>query len=548
MNVEAVNQNIHINQIGYRTNDKKVAIINGKVDSFNIIEKETGKSIFSGKTSGGIFDESSGDTLFYCDFTDVKENGTYYVSVPGFGRSYYFNIDNHVYKDVKNSMLKALFYQRCGMELEEKHAGLWKHSVCHVQDAYVYEQVEKTMDGTGGWHDAGDYGKYTVSGAYAVAYLLYAYKLFPDAFRDEINIPESGNGVPDILNEARYELEWLLKMQDEFTGGVSHKLTSKLFPDDLNVGSKAPLPENDISDLYLFPISSMATADFAAIMALSADIYKPVDKEFSEKCLAAAEKAWVWLSNNKDIVKFYNPPDVNTGRFGDTNDKDERYWAAAELYHVTGKKEYHEYFISSFNNDNIEPGFMWRDVGGFGDISYLLTDINKVSYTVYKEIKYRLISMADSLYSESMKNGYLISLPSDAYIWGSNSILMNAAVYLIIAGILTGEDRYIQVSQYHLHNLFGQNALNQCYVTGIGSKPVRNPHHRPSFADDIEQPVPGLVSAGPNQTLQDKNARLLLQGKPPARCFIDDASSFSTNENSIYWNTQAVFVSGYFDK
>ena len=156
--------------------------------------------------------------------------------------------------------------------------------------------------------------------------------------------------------------------------------------------------------------------------------------------------------------------------------------------------------------------------------------------------------MADSLYSESMKNGYLISLPSDAYIWGSNSILMNAAVYLIIAGILTGEDRYIQVSQYHLHNLFGQNALNQCYVTGIGSKPVRNPHHRPSFADDIEQPVPGLVSAGPNQTLQDKNARLLLQGKPPARCFIDDASSFSTNENSIYWNTQAVFVSGYFDR
>jgi endoglucanase len=372
-NSEVVNENIHVNQIGYRPHDKKEVIINGKDGEFSVIDEESGEIVFSGKAVGGASDEASGDTVYYGDFTSVIEPGTYYILMPDFGRSYSFKVDNHVYKEAKNSLLKALYFQRCGIALEEKHAGQWNHAACHLQKGKVYGNDSITLDGSGGWHDAGDYGKYSVAGVYAVAYLLFAYQFFPDAFKEELNIPESGNGIPDILNEARFQLDWLLKMQDKNSGGVYHKLTSKRFPDELKVDEKIIMPEDDTLDLYFFPISSSATGDFAAVMALASRIYRRFDEKFSGKCLQAAEKAWEWLSNNLELVGFSNPPGVITGRYGDDNDKDERYWAAAELYSTTGKQAYHEYFIAAFKNDDVEEGLMWRHVGGFGNIAYLFT-------------------------------------------------------------------------------------------------------------------------------------------------------------------------------
>jgi endoglucanase len=545
--IEMLNENIHINQIGYRTKDKKVAIINGRDSEFSIIDEESGTEVLSGRTEGGAYDEASGDTVYYADFSSIQGPGTYYLRIRDFGRSYSFKVGDNIYGDIKRSLLKAFYYQRCGIELEEKHAGLWRHAACHLNNGHVYGHKGKMLDGTGGWHDAGDYGKYTVPGAYAAAYLLLAYEFFPDAFKEEINIPESGNGIPDILNESRFELDWLLKMQDESTGGVYHKLTSLVFPDDLIRDRGITMPEGDTLDLYFFPVSSAATADFAAVMALASRIYSKFDGEFSAKCLQAAEKAWRWLSGNKEPVKFSNPPGVTTGRYGDDNDSDERYWAAAELYRTTGKKEYHEYFIASFEREHIDIGFMWRHVGGMGKIAYLFTDIDKVNKTIYEEIKSEFTDMADTLADMSIKDGYRLSLPPEAYIWGSNIIVSNVAFYLIIAGMINLDDRYVQAIQDHLHYLLGRNALNQCYITGAGSKPIRNPHHRPSEGDGIEEPVPGLVSGGPNVSLQDEYARSRVKGNPPARCFVDHALSFATNEITIYWNAPAVFVAGYFD-
>jgi len=536
-----INEMIHINQIGYRPQDKKVFIVNGKDGAFEVVDVVNNEVVFAGQVSGPVSDPSSGDEVYYGDFSSVTKAGEYYISMPGFGRSYSFAVKEHVYKDVKNGLLKAFYFQRCGTALEEKHAGPWKHGACHTKEGIIYGQEDKRLDGTGGWHDAGDYGRYVVPAAKALADLLLAYEFFPDAFAEEINIPESGNGVPDILNECRYELEWLFKMQDQESGGVYHKLTTKHF-------CGMVMPEEDAADLYFLPISSTATGTFAAVMAMAARIYKPFDGGFAARCLSAAEKAWGWLRRNPDFIGYQNPPDVWTGGYGDRTDRDERFWAAAELYRTTGEEQYHESFKESYgeNFDKYELG--WAPVGGYGTIAYLFTPEERTDGEIRRELLSGFLKRAEELVVRSQEDGYGISLGYNEYRWGSNMNVCNNAMHLILAHMLRPNDEYIQAAQAHLHYILGRNALDQCYVTGFGSKPVMAPHHRPSEADGIVDPVPGLLSGGPNSGLQDRDARRHLQGQPPSRCFIDVMGSFSTNEITIYWNSPAVFVAGYFDQ
>lgn len=187
-------------------------------------------------------------------------------------------------------------------------------------------------------HDAGDYGKYTVAAAKALADLLLAYDLYPSAFKEEIPLPETDGITPDILHECRFELDWLLKMQDLETGGVYHKLTTLNFP-ALDV-----MPEDDLESQYFTAVSATATGAFAAIMALASRIFKPFDPEFSALSLERANKAWQWLLDHPVVPGFKNPQEVTTGEYGDSDDRDERYWAAAELFRTTGEATYHQAF------------------------------------------------------------------------------------------------------------------------------------------------------------------------------------------------------------
>ena len=183
--------------------------------------------------------------------------------------SYSFEINDEVYKPVHLGMLRALYYNRCGCQLLEKHAGIYHHGTCHNDKVLRWNDHQYRIECSGGWHDAGDYGRYITPGAVTIGHLLYAYKLYPNAFEESMNIPESGNGIADVLNECRYELEWMLKMQTK-DGGVYHKLTSWNHVDFI-------MPEEDQDPFYLFEISSLATADFCAIMALSYRVFKEVD-------------------------------------------------------------------------------------------------------------------------------------------------------------------------------------------------------------------------------------------------------------------------------
>ena len=183
---------------------------------------------------------------------------------------------------------------------------------------------------TGGWHDAGDYGKYVGPGAVTVGHLLYTHLLFPEGCKANLNIPESGNGVPDILNEARYELEWLLKMQRE-DGAFYHKLTKARFAPFI-------MPEEDRETEYLMPVSHCATAAACACLALGYRVYGKYDPAFAERMLIQARRAWNWLIEHPDFVPFTNPDGVRTGQYGERTDRDDRFWAACELYASTGEE------------------------------------------------------------------------------------------------------------------------------------------------------------------------------------------------------------------
>lgn len=266
------------NQIGYHTNATKTAVFSNAGDEteFSVINADTGKVVYTGKLSKESYCNFSGENNRTGDFTAVNKAGKYYISCGSLDNSYTFEISDSVYNSVLDDSVRMLYLQRCGCEVQDDTFG---HKACHTDKATVYG-TDKKIDVSGGWHDAGDYGRYTITGAKTVADLLYAYNNSPSLFSDNIGIDESGNGIPDVLDEARYEIEWLLKMQDS-SGGVYHKVTCASFPSYV-------MHEYETDELIVTPVSTTATADFCGTMALTYEIYQNIDSDFAEKCLSSA--------------------------------------------------------------------------------------------------------------------------------------------------------------------------------------------------------------------------------------------------------------------
>lgn len=535
---QEVSGDIHIDQLGYRNNDKKIAVINGQYDKFEIIDAGSKNVAFSGKTEGKVKDVSSEDTVCYADFSAVTVPGSYYINIPGLGRSYTFLIGENVYDNAADSLVKALYYQRCGSTLEEKYAGDYQHAACHLSKAVLYQDGAKEIDTTGGWHDAGDYGKYIVPTAVTASHLMLAYEFYPESFGNSESIPESGNHLPDILDEAKYGIAWMLKMQEPVSGGVYHKVTSKDFPDSMT------MPQEDLDLQYVMPISTTATADFAAATALAARIFGEFDPSFSQKCLEASKRAWGWLQANKNFVAFKNPQDMSTGEYGDDDSgADEITWAAAELFRTTGEKAYNDYFMQNYKSNGF--GLGWQSVSGFAAIAYLFNDSTLVDGKKSEEIRSGWLAKADMFVSTAKNDGYLLAMHKMEYNWGSNMNVTNHAIHLLVADKLNNSPEYTETAENCAHYLLGRNTLDQSYITGLGSKQVMQPAHRPSMGDGAAKPVPGLVVGGPDAALEDDVAKEKLAGLSPAQCYIDDMNSYSTNEVATYWNSSAIFVFGY---
>ena len=431
------------------------------------------------------------------------------------------------YKKVFLQACRMFYLQRCGCCLTEKLAGEYAHPACHTSTARVYG-TEQFADVSGGWHDAGDYGRYVVPAAKAVADLMLAYTASPSVFSESLNIHDSSSGVPDILTEVRYELEWMRKMQ-RADGGVYHKVTCAAFP-----GFAMPQCETD--ELIIAPVSTAATGDFAAAMAMASRVYAPFDPSFAQDCLTAAWRAWDYLSDTEP-TPFQNPEGIATGIYDDENDSDERYWAACALYAATGEGKYHDYIRSSIN-PNWAADLGWADVGAYGNAVYLSLDSDLSDTAIKSTIKNDLLSTANRIEQATNSSAYNISV-SD-FIWGSNMVVMNNAMLLLMANDIRSNSAYTDCIRRHIDYIFGSNPMSVCYVTGCNESSARNPHHRPSIA--AGHAMMGMLVGGPDQYLHDAYAQTLLRASSPPCCYIDHAESYSTNEVAIYWNSPLVYV------
>ncbi len=508
------------NQVGYKTDGRKIAVFKGVsgTDEFSVVNADTNQTVYTGKLGNEIQNASADEVNRQGDFSEVKEAGRYYIKCNGLDDSYTFEIGENIYNNLLDDSVRMLYLQRCGVEVQDETFG---HKACHNTMATIYGTDQK-IDVSGGWHDAGDYGRYVVPAAKAVADLLYAYGANPSLYSDNIGIAESGNGTPDILDEARFELEWMMKMQAE-NGGVYHKVSCETFPGYV-------MPENEVEPLIVTPISTTATADFCASMALAYEYYKDVDSAFADKCIDCAIKAWDFLKANPNFI-FKNPEDIVTGDYGDKSDVDERYWAAAQLYRATGDTAY----LMGISN---ATGMDWSTVGDYGNIAIVtMKGIDKES-DIYKKAVSNIITQADKFANVSAQSAYGVS--QTKYNWGSNMTIANSGIILGIAYQLTGDTKYLNNAQGQLDYLLGVNPLGECFVTGYGTVSPEHPHHRPSMAK--ETAMRGMLVGGVNSALEDSAAKAYCKGQPAAKCYVDNAESYSTNEITIYWNSPLTYL------
>ncbi|MCR5206216.1 MAG: glycoside hydrolase family 9 protein [Lachnospiraceae bacterium] len=556
---------IRVNMLGFLPGLPKNIVLLSDNDLNVLDEKGNQVKSFSGISLR--FDEASGDNVASVDLGDLPE-GKYILKSGNTEREITVKAD--AYHEVTDALIKGLYYQRCGCALEEKHAGIYTHGACHTAPASEWgnETVKKTV--LGGWHDAGDYGKYVGPGAVTVAHMLYAYLLFPKGCSDDLNIPETGNGTPDILNEARWELEWILKMQKD-DGSFYHKLTKAKFAPFI-------MPEDDKEPEYFMSVSHCATEAAIAVLALAARVYEKFDKDFSEKMLDAALKGWKWVEENPEFKPYAQPEGVNTGYYGDWSDKDERFWAACELFATTGdakfKTKAEQIYKDAKDPDIIKkelegnpffermkkwnPDFKipiglnvtqygWTDVSGLGSFCCLFVLSEAAGEILYDELKSDFLTKSAETLNLVKSSGYGTAIEANRYVWGSILSVMSNAMTMIIDWKLTGNTEMRDGALNQLNYALGLNALDISFITGFGERRVMNPHHRPSGSDGIEEPVPGLISGGPNKGMNYPEVKERLGDTPAAKYFIDETFSADTNEIAIYWNSPAIFVAACFN-
>ena len=538
-------EKIRINQLGYYPSlGKRFTVAGEQADSFMLMNDKE-EIVFRGALSEHGFWEPSGETLKTGDFSEFSKEGTYFIHIPGTGNSYPFQISDRIYENAAVDALETYYFMRASMEMEEEYLGKFSRKAGHPDDTCFYHETTDRSEGfrssPGGWYDAGDYGKYIVNASIAIGTMLVLNEIFPDVFSDgTLNIPEKNNGKNDLLDELKYEFDWVLTMQDE-DGGVFHKLTS-LKHDGIT------MPHETHSKRYIFAKSTAASLDLAAMLAQASRLYNSYDPDYSRRCIEAAIRAYDWAIENPDKY-FSNPPGVNTGTYGDRILDEEFFWAAAELYCTTGDIKYYEVVKPEFGNIRFRITESWRNyVDNIGYYSLCLSE--NLDQDDRQSLEEGIVSLADGLLADAQANPY--GTPISHFEWGSNSDVLNTAIIQLIAHQLTGDRKYLDVTVMIMDYIFGRNATGYCFVSGYGTKYSRNFHHRLLWADDIDEPFPGFVAGGPNGYMQDranvKTAGVDYPDTNPARAYIDHTASYASNEICINWNAPLVLVLAYLNR
>jgi endoglucanase len=543
---ETPTTDIKVSQVGYPTRAPKLVLVSAATPAkgFSVKRAGDGALVLEGKLSEPVLDADTGDRVQAADLTALSKPGRYFVFVPGVGRSFEFPVGPNVFTRPLYLAMRSFYGQRCGtaVDLGPEYPG-YRYPACHLEGAFHASSGKAgPRVSAKGWHDAGDYGRYIVNSGITTGSLLWAFELFsPRLEKLKLDIPESGGRLPDVLAEIRWNLDWMLSLQDQ-DGGVWPKQTSESF-----VGFV--MPQDDKTTSYVIGTgqepykTSCATADFAAVMAIAARVYRRYDPAYAERTREAARHAWTWVVAHPS-VSFENPPGVRTGSYGDARCGDELLWAAAELWRTSGDEAAQRYFLDHQGElrSAVKPDDppAWPNVAPLALWSYTLAA--KRDRAVQAGIRKDSLAAADAIVARTAANAYRVSLTTRQYGWGSNGIAANYGLQLLVANTMRRDPRYLETARDNLYYLLGRNTFSLSWVTRVGANPVRRPHHRPSAADAHEEPWPGLLAGGPNQTRQDAAMRRLPEGLPPAKMYVDDQTSYATNENAINWNAALVFA------
>ena len=533
---------IVVNQIGYLPQWQKIAFFRQNTRSSSkiklqenakLIDRDTNQEISTLSLEPAVLDADTQDAIARIDFSHVTQPGNYYLRA-GKYKSVPFAIGEDIYQEPLFSLLRSYYLQRCGIEINEPELGI-SHPPCHINDGIIASQNEiAKIDAVGGWHDGGSYNKYVATATVTIGRLLSLYEQNSALFLDsQLNIPESGNGRSDLLDEMEFGLNWLLKMQRD-DGAVYRKVAGAKWV--LNIG-----PDEDVQPRFVYGISTPETAKFAATMAIASRNFKSIDSQLADEYLAAANLAWQYLQTQAEMKVDWQPKDDSgsdkylASKFNRehslTIDIDDRLWAAAELYITTGDSIYASYFAN--NLDQVEYTlFEWKNPAPLGMINYLRQKRQPVPKEVADKIKAKIIQRADLILERTNQNSYRIA--NDRFIWGSNKMTAEEGITLVNAYKITNNSKYLVASISQLDYLLGRNHFNQTFITEIGTNFVNNISNLYARAKEIK--TPGLVVGGANATAQDnrvyKNRGQL--------SYADDKLAYATNSNATDYNASVI--------
>lgn len=542
---------IQLNQVGFYPEQPKIAIVRGAgAVPFHVVSTASQDTVLSGVLSAPEVWPYSGETVRRCDFSGLTASGRYIIQVPGVGTSHPFDVAIRVHQNLARGALKGFYFQRASTSLPVQFAGPWARAIGHRDTAvFIHESAataarpeSTTIKAPRGWYDAGDYNKYVVNSGISTYTLLATYEQFPGyCALLKTDIPESANAIPDILDEALWNLRWMLAMQDPADGGVYTKLSNTSFDGWV-------MPFQAIQARYVVMKTTGATLDFAAVTAQAARIFAEFPAELpglADSCLSASLSAWTWARQRPTVVynqtqmnQLYDP-NITTGEYGDNDFQDEFDWAASELFVTTGQDSF--LTVASPLDEPSANVPNWQQVRTLGLYSLARHRATIAPSVDTSAVKSRILALANTLRASKNASAYNVAMgaSSSDFVWGSNGVAANQGMVLLAAFDLTGDHTYVQAALSNLDYLMGRNGTSYSFVTGYGSRSPLHIHHRPSQSDGVVLPVPGLLAGGPNPGQQDG---VPYPSAMPALSYTDDYQSYASNEIAINWNAPLVYL------
>lgn len=533
---------IKVNTVGYlvgRTKRATVPVVEG-VDTFTLVDANTDEVVYpEGVLAAATENGDTGDTTRVADFSDFDIPGSYVLKVDGLAPSPEFRIGDDVMNEPLRVAMLGLYGQRCGVAIKLEHQGnTFKHAACHLNDA---EYGGEHKDGTGGWHDAGDYGKYTVNAAFALAFILKAWEDFGPGLATLEHIPERTGTLPAWLDEAKFQMDQILKMQLA-DGSALHMIGPYEASSPTAQFPTMVPPEQDFTKRAFTGVGTAATADLAAVAAIAARVFRPYDTEYADKCLAAAQAAAAFLEQTPSAVS----PDFThfTHSAYNTQDGDDRFWAQVELWRTTADAALLAKVEAALRS-SVSINFDWDRVDSLGMFSYVQATSEARDPAKLASAKQLIVTSADTLVNGTDRNGYGRGI-DQMYYWGINGVVARSTLNLFVANTIAPDVKYLNAAIQQIDHLFGRNAFGRSFVTGLGYLPAQFPHHRPSQGDMVAAPWPGLLVGGPNPNQDpEKSANPNLA---KGLFWFDQSGSYNSNEIAINWNTALAYALAGFYK